>query len=129
MINKDFFNALDDLEREKKINKEYFLESLELALTSAYKKNFGEAKSVEVKLNPEKHTIKVYGYKTIVENEDAIEDPDKQMTLEEARQIKKSYKVGDVVMEEVTTKDFDRISAQIAEIAQKMLTGPNNELE
>ncbi len=114
MINKDFFNALDDLEKEKKINKEYFIESLELALTSAYKKNFGEAKSAEVKLNPEKHTIKVYSYKTIVENEDAIEDPDKQMTLEEAKQIKKSYKVGDTVMEEVTPKDFGRISAQIA---------------
>lgn len=114
MINKDFFSALDDLEKEKKINKEFFIESLEMALTSAYKKNFGEAKSAEVKLNPEKNTIKVYSYKTIVENEEMVEDPDKQISLEEAKQIKKSYKVGDVIMEEVTPKDFGRISAQIA---------------
>ena len=88
MVNKDFFAALDDLEREKKINKEFFIEALEAALTSAYKKNFGEAKSAAVKLNPEKNTIKVYSYKTVVEE---VEDPDKQISLQEAQKIKKSY--------------------------------------
>ena len=39
MINKDFFQALEDLEAEKKIDKEKFIEALEIALTSAYKKN------------------------------------------------------------------------------------------
>ena len=72
MVNKDFFLALDDLEREKKINKEFFIEALESALTSAYKKNFGEAKSASVKLNPEKNTIKVYSYKTVVKKGDLI---------------------------------------------------------
>ena len=38
MTNKDFFQALEDLEREKNINSEQFIESLEAALTSAYKK-------------------------------------------------------------------------------------------
>ena len=66
MVNKDFFQALNDLEEQKGINKEYFIEALESALTSAYKKNFGEAKSAFVKLNPEKNTIKVYSYKTVV---------------------------------------------------------------
>ena len=42
MVNKDFFLALEELEAQKGINKEYFIESLEAALTSAYKKNFGE---------------------------------------------------------------------------------------
>ena len=60
MVNKDFFQALKDLEEQKGINSQYFIESLESALTSAYKKNFGEAKSAYVKLNPEKNTIKVY---------------------------------------------------------------------
>lgn len=119
MINKDFFIALDDLEKEKKINKEYFIEALESALTSAYKKNFGEAKSASVKLNAEKNTIKVYSYKTIVEN---VEDEDKEISLEDAQQIKKSYKVGDIISEEVTPKDFGRISAQIAKqvVLQKL---------
>ena len=107
MINKDFFQALDDLEAEKKINKETFIETLETALASAYKKMYGEAKSALVKLNPEKCTIKVYSYKTVVEE---VTDPDKEISLEEARLIKKSYKVGDEVSQEESTKDFGRIA-------------------
>ena len=119
MVNKDFFVALEDLEQEKKIKKEFFIEALESALTSAYKKNFGEAKSAFVKLNPEKATIKVYSYKTVVAE---VEDPDKEISLEEAKQLKKSYAVGDQVMEEVTPKEFGRISAQIAKqvVLQKL---------
>ena len=111
MINKDFFQALDELETQKKINKEQFLETLEAALTSAYKKMYGEAKNALVKLNPDKNTIKIYSYKTVV-NE--VEDPDKEISLEEARQIKKSYDVGDSVVNEESTKEFGRIAAQTA---------------
>lgn len=111
MVNKDFFSALEDLEQEKKIDKEYFIESLEVALTSAYKKNYGEAKSARVRLDPEKNTIKVYSYKTVVEE---VEDPDKEISLEEAKAIKKSYAVGDTIVQEESPKDFGRIAAQIA---------------
>lgn len=111
MINKDFFQALDDLEVQKGINKEFFMSALEAALTSAYKKNFGEAKSAAVKLNPEKHSIKVYSYKTVV---DEVLDPDKEMSLAEAKAIKKSHKVGDIVQQEETPKNFGRIAAQTA---------------
>lgn len=111
MINKDFFQALDDLETEKKIDKETFITALETALTSAYKKMYGEAKSAMVKLNPEKATIKIYSYKTIV---DEVTDTDKEISLAEARLIKKSYKVGDSVLTEESTKDFGRIAAQTA---------------
>ena len=111
MINKDFFQALEDLEVEKKINKETFISTLETALTSAYKKMYGEAKSAMVKLNPEKATIKIYSYKTVV---DEVQDPDKEISLSEARLIKKSYKVGDIVQTEESTKDFGRIAAQTA---------------
>lgn len=111
MINKDFFQALDELEAQKKINKEQFLETLEAALTSAYKKMYGEAKNALVKLNQEKNTIKIYSYKTVV-NE--VEDPDKEISLEDARAIKKSYDVGDSVVNEESTKDFGRIAAQTA---------------
>ena len=111
MINKDFFQALDDLETEKKINKEKFIEALEFALTSAYKKMYGEAKSASVKLYPEKSSIRIFSYKTVV---DEVTDPDKEISLEEARLIKKSYKVGDEVATEESTKDFGRIAAQTA---------------
>ncbi|MBE7074454.1 MAG: transcription termination/antitermination protein NusA [Clostridiales bacterium] len=119
MTNKDFFQALEDLEREKNINPGQFIESLEAALTSAYKKMYGEAKSAMVKLNPEKATIKIYSYKTVVEE---VEDADKQISLADAKLIKKSYALGDVVTEEVSTKDFGRIAAQTAKqvVMQKL---------
>ena len=108
---KDFFIALDLLEKEKKIDREYFIQAMESALTSAYKKNFGEAQSAEVKLNPEKNTIKVLAYKTVVEE---VEDPDKQISLADAKRLKSTYKIGDMVSQEVTPKNFGRIAAQTA---------------
>ncbi|MGN0961899.1 MAG: transcription termination factor NusA [Christensenellales bacterium] len=111
MVNKDFFQALKDLEEQKGINSEYFIEALESALTSAYKKNFGEAKSAFVKLNPEKSTIKIYSYKTVVSE---VLDSDKEISLAEAKLIKKSYKLGDTVLQEETPKNFGRIAAQTA---------------
>ena len=111
MVNKDFFKALDDLEQERKIDKDTFIQTLETALTSAYKKMYGEAKSAMVKLYPERNTIRIYSYKTVVDN---VEDEDKEISLEEARKTKKSYKVGDIVTVEETTKDFGRIAAQTA---------------
>ena len=119
MVNKDFFKALDDLEAEKKIDKETFIQTLETALTSAYKKMYGEAKSAMVRLYPEKNTIRIYSYKTVV---DEVTDPDKEIDLNEARTIKKSYKVGDIVAVEESTKDFGRIAAQTAKqvVMQKL---------
>ena len=111
MISKDFFEALEDFEVERKIKKEVFISALEQALTSAYKRNYGEAKSAVVKLNPEKHTIKIYSYKTVV---DEVVDPDKEISLEEAKQIKSSYKLGSQVETEEAPKDFGRIAAQTA---------------
>ncbi len=119
MVNKDFFKALDDLEQERKIDKQTFITTLETALTSAYKKMYGEAKSALVKLYPERNTIRIFSYKTVV---DVVEDADKQISLEDAKQIKKSYKVGDMVAVEETTKDFGRIAAQTAKqvVMQKL---------
>ena len=119
MVNKDFFLALDELEAQKGIKKEFFIETLEAALVAAYKKNFGEAKSVEVKLNPEKNTIKVIAYKTIASE---VTDPDTQISLQEAQEIKKGAKVGDTISEEITPKDFGRIAAGTAKqvIIQKL---------
>ena len=119
MINKDFFEALKDLEAEKGINEEVFISALEQALTAAYKKNSGMAKNAQVKLVPEKNTIKIYSYRTVV---DQVEDPEKEISLEEAKQIKHAYKIGDLVMQEESTKDFNRIAVQTAKqvITQKI---------
>ena len=119
MTNKVFFEALDELEKTKNIKKEVFIEALETALTSAYKKNYGEAKSAYIKLNPEKHTIKIYSYKTVVEE---VVDPDKEISLEDAKKIKSSYKIGSQVETEETPKEFGRIAAQTAKqvVMQKL---------
>ena len=127
MVNKDFFKALDELETERNINKETFIQTLEVALTSAYKKMYGEAKSAMVKLNPEKNTIKIYSYKTIV---DEVVDSDKEISLADARLIKKSFKLGEIVSVEESTKDFGRIAAQTAKqvVMQKIKEMENHKI-
>lgn len=119
MINKDFFEALKDLEAEKGIKQDVFIAALEQALTAAYKKNSGVAKNAQVRLLPEKNTIKIYSYRTVVDN---VEDEEKEISLEDAKQIKHSYKIGDLVMQEESTKDFNRIAVQTAKqvITQKI---------
>lgn len=111
MISKDFFEALKALEEEKGISEEVFIPMLEKGLTAAFKKQSGKAENSEVKLNPEKCTMKFYFYRTVVEE---VEDEDKEISLEEARKIKSTYKVGDVVKQEVSTKEFNRIAVQTA---------------
>ena len=111
MINQDFFLALEELERQKGISAEEFISALENALVIAYKKSTGVSGGVEVKLNPEKKSIKIYSVRSVVEE---VVDPEKEISLEDAREIKKSYKAGDVVSVEIISKNFGRIAAQTA---------------
>ncbi len=111
MINQDFFLALEDLEREKGISQAEFISALENALVIAYKKSTGISGGVEVRLNPEKKSIKIYSVRSVVEE---VVDTEKEISLEDAREIKKSYKVGDVVSVEIISKNFGRIAAQTA---------------
>ena len=120
MTNKDFFAALADLEKEKGIPQQVFLDALQSALTSAGKKQrAGGMGTVEVKTNAERGTIDFYTVKIAV-NE--VIDPDNEILLEEAQKIKKSYKLGDKVLEKFVPKDFSRIAAQTAKqvILQKL---------
>lgn len=120
MVNKDFFAALADLEKEKGIPQEVFLEALSNALVSACKKQTqGPVGEVEVKLNPEKGTIEFFTVKTVVEE---IADRDSEITLEEAHEIRKTAKIGDKLTEKFVPKDFSRIAAQTAKqvILQKL---------
>lgn len=120
MVNKDFFAALDELDQQGRIKKDDFIESLTQGLAAAYKREQGEARPITVRLNPLKNEIKMYAYKIAVEE---VEDFDKEIALEEAKTIKKSYKVGDwVILEDVTPKNFSRIAIQTAKqvIMQKL---------
>ncbi len=119
MINKDFFPALEALETEKRIKKGVFLEALETALVIAYKKHTGTPKAIEVRLKPERNAIQVFAYQTVV---DEVEDREKEISLEDARLISRKYKVGDRILEEISSKEFGRIAAQTAKqvIMQKL---------
>lgn len=111
MVNKDFFQALDLLEQEKKISREKMIEALEAGILFAFKKEYGEARQITVRCDETRNTIKVFAYRNVVET---VEDPEKEISLEDAQAIKPSYKLGDVVVEDVTPKDFSRIAAQTA---------------
>ena len=117
-MKEDFFAALADLEKEKGIPQQVFLDALQNALVSACKKQ-GSAGAVEMKLLPEKGTIEFYTVREVV---DEVEDKETQISLEDAKNIKKSYKVGDFVREKFIPKDFSRIAAQTAKqvIMQKI---------
>ena len=119
MIKKEFFLALEDLEKEKGIPQQTFIEALENALVFAYKKHTGESSGIAVKLNPEKKTVRFFSTKEVVEE---VTDEEKQISLEEAQEIKKSYKAGDVIENEIDPKDFGRIAAQTAKqvVMQKL---------
>ena len=110
-INKEFIEALKDLEVERGISAEVVLEALEAALISAYKKNFGSSQNVRVEINRETGEIHVYFRKTVV---DVVEDERVEMSLEEARLLDPEFEVGDMFESEVTPRSFGRIAAQTA---------------
>ena len=118
-MNKEFFEALEELSVEKGINKEYLLDAIESALVTAYKKNFNSQENVKIVIDEEKASIKVYSLKEVVEE---VFDPAIEISVEAAQQYKRRAEIGDIVEVEITPKDFGRISAQTAKqvIVQKI---------
>ncbi|MDY3846312.1 MAG: transcription termination factor NusA [Eubacteriales bacterium] len=110
-MNKEFFDALDKLEEESGIPKEYMMEKVELALQSAFKRESGGGSNVRVVLSPEKKDVKLYLQRTVV---DKVTDPQSEIGLDEAKEISKRYKLGSVVETKLDTKNFRRLSAQAA---------------
>ena len=118
-MNKEFFEALEELSVEKGINKDYLLDAIESALVTAYKKNFNSQENVKIVIDEEKASIKVYSLKEVVEE---VFDPAIEISVEAAQQYKRRAEIGDIVEVEITPKDFGRISAQTAKqvIVQKI---------
>ena len=110
-MNNEFFNALEALEKEKGIPKEYMLEKVEAALISAYKRDNGGNSNVRISIDPVKKDVKVYQVKNIVEE---VLDPETEISVEAAKAISRRNVLGSVVETEIKTKSFGRISAQTA---------------
>ena len=107
-MNKEFFEALALLEKEKGIKMEYMLEKLETALAGAYKKQQGCEANVRLHVNPEKKEMKLYHVKTIVSE---VTDPDTEISLADAKAISRRHKLGGVVETEVKTEKFSRLES------------------
>ncbi len=125
ITSKEFFQALDELEATAKISKDQFIEYLSAGISSAYKKECGEARNILIQLNSEKCTIRVSAYKKIVEE---VEDPEKEISLEDALLIDKKAQIGGVISEDLKPKDFSRIAAQTAKqvVIQKLNDATKN---
>lgn len=117
--NKELILALEELEKEKGIKKEYLLESIETALLTAYKRNFDALDNVKIVMDRQTGATHVYSVKEVMEqaNDSALE-----ISLEEARKINKDVNIGDNVDVEIVPRDFGRIAAQTAKqvIIQKL---------
>lgn len=155
MDNKEFKKALEVLVKEKGIDEDVIYSAMELALTSAYKKNYNSLSNVRVDIDRETGDIKVFSYKTVVdrsiedkykkfsdidfddideEAEDGGEvlpfvyDPKIHLTLEEARKIVPDINIGDTIEEEITPHDFGRVAAATAKqvLVQKIREAERN---
>ena len=144
MNSKEFKTALDVLCKEKGISEDIVYDAMELALTSAYKKNYHSLPNVRVDINRETGEIHIYSFKTVVEKneydeitaglpeEEIVEETDDDddddddtpykvffderlhLTLEDAQKIVPGIKIGETVETEVTPKDFGRVAAATA---------------
>lgn len=125
---KELILALEDLEKEKGIKKDYMLESIETALVTAYKRNYESvADNVKVIINSETGDAHVYVEKTVVEN---VEDENIEINLKDAQKINKKLAIGDTAQIEIIPRDFGRIAAQTAKqvIIQKIREASRNVL-
>ena len=125
---KELIVAMEELEKEKGINKDYLLESIETALVTAYKRNFDSVENVKITMDKETGEIHVYAEKDIVEKPEDIEDTRLQITLEEARKLDSKLQVGDKAEIELVPKNFGRIAAGTAKqvIIQKIREASRN---
>ena len=140
MDSKKFKAAVDNLVKEKGINEDLIYDAMELALTSAYKKNYHSLSNVRVDINRNSGEIKIFSYKTVVfskeyekeegkieteivtdeeGNETLVEkefvfDDRIHITLEDALKQVPGIKIGDTIEKEVTPKDFGRVAASTA---------------
>ena len=123
------FEACEELERERGISKDVLIASLCDAMVAAYKKHMHvkEAANIEAILDEQTGEIGVFSTKLVVKE---VEDPDTQISLEEAKEIDDEVEVDDEVKIEVTPDQFGRIAAQSAKqvITQRIRDAERNNI-
>lgn len=107
-----FISAIEQICEEKGISKDMVLDAIEAAIIAAYKKDFGDKEQeVRVELNPDNGEATIFVTKEVVES---VEDPMIQLTLADAKKVKKDAVLGDMIEIKEDNKDFGRVAAQTA---------------
>ena len=111
-MNADFFEAIEDIEKEKGIRRGYMYDKIKQAMLAAFRRDNPECEdNVEIILEEESKRIEMNVIKTVVEE---VEDPSHEIILEAAKKINRRAKVGEEIRVPVETKKFGRIAAQAA---------------
>jgi len=110
-MNLEFIQAIKEIEQDKGISSDTLVEAIESALISAYRRNFGSAQNVDVRIDRKTGEIQVVARKTVVEE---VEDEALEISLARARRISPLFDLDDIIEIEVTPEKFGRIAAQTA---------------
>ena len=110
-MNKEFLDALNELEREKNISKEDIIAAIEKAVKTTYERNYSKDQKVDVVVDRESGEVMVLLSKEVVEE---VMDDATEVSLEEARSYDERYEIGDEIQYRIDPKDFGRIAAQTA---------------
>ena len=109
-MNADFFNALELLEKERGIPKEYMIAKVEAALANACKKEVGATAQIRVQLDQNKNDFRVFWQRNVVADGE-VTDPKVEISLSDAKAMSRRNKLGGVAEVELKTKNFRRLSA------------------
>ncbi len=110
-MNRELISVIDELGRQKGIDKSRVIGAIESALQMAAKKRFGQAENIQVEIDSKTGEISVVSKKTIV---DAVANPKTEVSLQEARQFDSEAEVGDEIGSVIEMSDLGRIAAQTA---------------
>ena len=111
-MNAEFFSAIEDIEKEKGIRREYMYDKINQAMIAAFRKDNPEAaENVVVEMDEDKKKVEMYVLMDVVEQ---VEDPATQLNEDAARAYNKRARAGMQVKVPVETKKFGRIAAQAA---------------
>lgn len=115
----ELIEALNQLEKEKDIEKEVIIEAIEASLLAACRRDFGKSDNVKVSIDRNTGAMTVLAEKEVVED---VLDPAEEISLAKAQAIDPAYNIGDIVNVVITPKNFGRIAAQHARsvIVQKI---------
>ena len=110
-MNKEFFEAVELMEKEKGIQAEYLYEKISNAIVVAVRKDYNGKDVVVCNIDPEKKEMRVFLRKNIVEE---IEDEDTDILVEDAKEYREDAKAGEILEIDLDTMKFGRIAAQTA---------------